>query len=76
MGGLSRNQKKIMEVLQIKPDMTTKEIADLIFGRLVSYKSKEFASAHRSLISLERQGCIQRVHVRLRWRLTTEKKNE
>ena len=65
-----------MELLQIKPDMTTKEIADLIFGRIVSYRSKEFASAHRSLLSLERQGCIQRVHVQLRWRLATEKRNE
>ena len=53
MGGLSRNQKKIMELLQIKPDMTTKEIAELIFGRIVSYKSKEYASVHRSLPSLE-----------------------
>jgi Fe2+ or Zn2+ uptake regulation protein len=73
MGGLSKNQRKIMEFLQIKPDMTTKEIAELIFGRIVSYKSKEYASVHRSLISLERQGCIQRVHVELRWRLATEK---
>ena len=75
MGGLSKKQKKIMELLQIKPDMTTKEIAELTLGRIVKYKSKEYASAHRSLISLERQGCIQRVHVQLRWRLATEKKN-
>jgi Fe2+ or Zn2+ uptake regulation protein len=76
MGGLSKNQKKIMELLQIKPDMTTKEIAELTLGRIVSYKTKEFASVHRSLLSLERQGCIQRVHVQLRWRLSTEKKSE
>jgi len=65
-----------MELLQIKPDMTTKEVAELTLGRIVSYKTKEFASVHRSLLSLERQGCIQRVHVQLRWRLATEKKNE
>ena len=65
-----------MELLQIKPDMTTKEIAELTLGRIVPYKSKEYASVHRSLISLERQGYIQRVHVQLKWRLTTEKKNE
>jgi len=76
MVGLSRKQRKILELLQIKPDMTTKEIAELIQGRIVPYKSKEYASVHRSLISLERQGSIQRVHVQLRWRLTTEKKNE
>jgi predicted transcriptional regulator len=76
MGGLSKNQKKIMELLQIKPDMTTKEIAELIFGRIVSYKSKEYASVHRSLLSLERLGYVQRVQVQLRWRLATKKKAE
>ena len=76
MGGLSKNQKKIIELLQIKPDMTTKEIAELIFGRIVAYKSKEYASVHRSLLSLERLGIIQRVQVQLRWRLATKKKSE
>ena len=76
MGGISRNQKKIIELLKIKPDMTTKEIAELTLGKIVPYKSKDFASFHRSLISLERKGCIQRVHVKLKWRLVTEKKNE
>ena len=76
MGGLSKNQKKTMELLQIKPGMTTREIAELIFGSIVSYKSKEYASVHRSLLSLERLGCIQRVQVQLRWRLATKKKAE
>ena len=76
MGGLSKNQKKIMELLQIKPDMTTKEITELIFGRIVSYKSKEYTSVHRSLLSLERLGYIQRVQVQLRWRLAIKKKAE
>jgi hypothetical protein len=76
MGHLSKNQKKIMELLQIKPDMTTKEIAELIFGRIVSYKSKEYTSVHRSLLSLERLRYIQRVQVQLRWRLATKKKAE
>lgn len=50
--------------------MTTKEIAEMIFGKIVDYKTKEYASVYRSLISLERQGIIQRVHVQLRWRCT------
>ena len=68
MVGLSRRQKKIMDMLQIKPDMTTREIAEMIFGRIVKYKSKEYASVYRSLISIEKQGYIQRVQVQLRWR--------
>lgn len=68
LAGLSKNQKRILEMLKIKPDMTTKEIAEMIFGKIVEYKSKEYASVHRSLISLEKQGCIKRVQVQLRWR--------
>jgi len=67
LGGLSKNQKKILEILKIKPDMTTKEIAEMVFGKIVEYKTKEYASVHRSLISLEKQGLIRRVHVQLRW---------
>ena len=65
---LSKNQKQIMEFLQIKPDMTTKEIAETVFGKLVNYETKEYSSTMRSLISLEKQGYIERVHVQLRWR--------
>ncbi len=62
-----------MELLQIKPDMTTREIAEMVFGKIVEYKSTEYSSVHRSLLSLERQGYIQRVHVQLSWRKTDQK---
>ena len=68
LAGLSKNQKKILGMLEIKPDMTTKEIAEMIFGRIVEYKSKEYASAYRSLVSVEKQGYIHRVQIQLRWR--------
>jgi len=73
LGGLSKNQKKILEILEIKPDMTTKEIAEMVFGKIVEYKTKEYASVHRSLISLERQGLVRRVHVQLRWQRADQK---
>jgi DNA-binding MarR family transcriptional regulator len=72
LAGLSRNQKRILDLLMIKPDMTTKEIAEMIFGKIIEYKSKEYASVHRSLISLEKQGCIKRVQVQLRWQRTNK----
>jgi DNA-binding MarR family transcriptional regulator len=65
---LSKNQKKILEILEIKPDMTTKEIAETVFGKIVKYKTKEYSSTMRSLASLERQGLVERVQVQLRWR--------
>jgi hypothetical protein len=70
LAGLSKHQKKILGMLEIKPDMTTKEIAEMIFGRIVEYKSKEYASIYRSLVSIEKQGYIQRVQIQLRWRKT------
>ncbi len=76
MGGVSKNQKKIIEFLQINPEMTTKQIAEMVYGRIVAYKSKEYASIHRSLVSLERGGYIQRVQIQLRWRLTSKKVSE
>jgi DNA-binding MarR family transcriptional regulator len=72
LAGLSKNQKRILEMLEIKPDMTTKEIAEMIFGKIVKYKSKEYASVHRSLISLEKQGSIKRVQVQLHWQRTNQ----
>jgi DNA-binding MarR family transcriptional regulator len=72
LAGLSKNQKRILELLEIKPDMTTKDIAEMIFGKIIVYKSKEYASIHRSLISLEKQGRIKRVQVQLRWQRTSK----
>jgi Fe2+ or Zn2+ uptake regulation protein len=70
---ISKNQKKILEILSIKPDMTTKEIAEMIFGKLIEYKTKEYSSIHRSLMSLEKQGLIKRVQVKLRWQIRKNK---
>lgn len=68
MRRLSKNQRKILEILAIKPEMTTKEIAEVIFGKLVDYKTKEYNSIHRSIMSLEQKGLVQRVHIQLRWK--------
>ncbi|MCW3982894.1 MAG: hypothetical protein NWE96_02745 [Candidatus Bathyarchaeota archaeon] len=58
-----------MKYLEIKPEMTTKELAETIFGRIVEYQSHEYSSVSRSLRSLERRGLVKRVQVQLRWRL-------
>ena len=67
--GLSANQKLILKFLEVKPEMTTKELAEMVFGKPVEYKSAQYASVGRSLRSLERQGLIKRVQVQLRWKL-------
>jgi predicted transcriptional regulator len=67
--GLSKNQKLILQFLEVKPEMTTKELAELVFGKPVKYKTKEYSSVHRSLLSLERRGLTKRVQIQLRWKL-------
>lgn len=74
MAGLSKNQKMILKLLEVKPEMTTKEIAEMVFGKPVEYKTKEYSSTSRSLHSLERNGLIQKVQAKLRWRLKTKQK--
>ena len=73
---ISKNQKKILEILAIKPDMTTKEIAEMVFGKLIEYKTKEYSSIHRSLLSLEKHGLIKRVQVKLRWQIKNIKRHQ
>jgi predicted transcriptional regulator len=68
--GLSKNQKLILKFLKVKPEMTTKELAELVFGKPIEYKTKEYSSISRSLHTLERQGIVKRVQVQLRWKLT------
>lgn len=69
--GLSKNQRRILEFLEVKPEMTTKELAELVFGKPVDYKTKEYSSINRSLHSLERRGLIKRVQIQLRWKLSS-----
>jgi len=66
---LSKNQERILSYLELKPEMTTKELAETVLGKIVKYQSKEYSSISRSIRSLERQGLIERVQVQLRWRL-------
>jgi DNA-binding MarR family transcriptional regulator len=68
MPHLSKNQRKILEILTVKPEMTTKEIAEMVYGKLIECRTKEYSSINRSLRSLEEQGLIQRVFVQLKWR--------
>ena len=69
MTGLSKNQKLILRFLEVKPELTTKELAELVYRKPVEYKTKEYNSISRSLHSLERQELIKRVQIQLKWKL-------
>ena len=66
---MSKNQKLILKFLKVKPEMTTKELAELVFGKPVEYKTKEYYSINRSLRNLEKKGLVKRVQIQLRWKL-------
>ena len=66
---MSKNQKLILKFLKVKPEMTTKELAELVFGKPVEYKTKEYSSINRSLRTLEKKGLVKRVQIQLRWKL-------
>ncbi|MFX1521663.1 MAG: hypothetical protein ACFFCD_17290 [Promethearchaeota archaeon] len=70
---MSQNQKLILKFLEVKPEMTTKELAEMVFGKPVDYKTKEYSSVHRSLVSLEKRGLIKRVQIQLRWKIKTRR---
>jgi predicted transcriptional regulator len=70
---LSKNQKMILKLLEVKAEMTTKEIAEMVFSRPVEYRTKEYSSISRSLNILEKRGLLKRVQVQLRWRLKTKR---
>jgi len=72
LAGPSRNQKRIFGILKIKPEMTAKDVAETIFGKIVEYKSKEYTSVYRNLVYLEKQGYIKRVQIQLRWRIASQ----
>jgi len=76
MPRLSKHQRKILELLTIKPEMTTKDIAETIYGKLINYKTKEYTSIHRSILKLEKQGLIQRVQIQLRWKIKNPPQNK
>jgi predicted transcriptional regulator len=72
---LSEHQKLLLQFLQVKTEMTAKELAEMVFSRPVEYKSKEYSSISRSLNSLEKQGIVKRVQVKLKWRIKSQQES-
>lgn len=67
---LGKNQRKIITILKKHGDLTTLEIASLVFEKPVQYKTKEYYSVHRSLRRLEDRGVVNPSERRIVWSLT------
>jgi len=64
---LGPNQKKIMQILKEHDELSTIEIATLVFGRPVKYKTKEYYSTHRSLEKLRKRNLVVSTPRRKMW---------
>jgi Fe2+ or Zn2+ uptake regulation protein len=66
----SKNQRKILDILNKYHELTAKDIAEILWARDITYNTPEFASVHRSLTALCDRGLVEKIGGKLRWRKT------
>jgi DNA-binding MarR family transcriptional regulator len=69
-GPLSKNQRRILEILAKYQELTARDIAEILWARDIRYKTPEYNSVHRSLTSLCKRGFVVKVGGQLKWRKT------
>jgi Fe2+ or Zn2+ uptake regulation protein len=67
---LSKNQRKILEILEKYQELTARDIAEILWARDIRYKTPEYSSVHRSLTTLHKRGLVEKVGGQLKWRKT------
>jgi Fe2+ or Zn2+ uptake regulation protein len=70
---LSKNQRRILEILAKYKELTAKDIAEILWARDIRYKTPEYSSIHRSLTSLCRRRFVIKVGGQLKWRKTEKR---
>jgi Fe2+ or Zn2+ uptake regulation protein len=65
---ISKNQRKILEILEKYKELTAKDIAEILWARDIRYRTPEYSSVHRSLTTLYRGGLVEKVGGQLKWR--------
>ena len=71
---ISKNQRKILEILGKYQELTLKDIAEILWARDIRYQTPEYSSVHRSLANLHKKGVVQKVGGQLKWRKTKTRK--
>jgi len=69
---LSRNQLKILEILEKYEELTARDIAEILWARDISYRTAEYSSTARSLRTLYQKGLVTKVGGQIKWRKTKE----
>lgn len=65
---ISKNQGRILEILEKYEELTARDIAEILWARDVSYETPEYSSVHRSLSTLYKRGLVEKVGGQLKWR--------
>ncbi|MEM3550638.1 MAG: BlaI/MecI/CopY family transcriptional regulator [Candidatus Bathyarchaeia archaeon] len=65
---LSKNQRRILEILDKYHELTAKDIAEILWARDISYKTPQYSSVHRSLTNLYKKGLVKKIGGQLKWR--------
>jgi predicted transcriptional regulator len=65
---ISKNQRKILEILEKYEELTARDIAEILWARNIRYKTPEYSSVHRSLTTLYRKRLVEKVGGQLKWR--------
>jgi len=67
---LSKNQRRILEILAKYQELTARDIAEILWARDIRYKTAEYSSVHRSLRALHGRGLVEKVGGQVKWRKT------
>ena len=67
---ISKNQRKILEILEKYEELTAKDIAEILWARDIRYQTPEYSSVHRSLTALYERDLVEKVGGQLKWRRT------
>ena len=65
---ISKNQRKILDILERYQELTAKDIAEILWARDIRYKTPEYSSVHRSLRALHERGLVEKIGGQLKWR--------
>ena len=71
---ISKNQRKILEILEKYDQLTAKDIAEILWARDIRYKTPEYSSVHRSLTTLYKKGLVEKIGGQLKWRRPNQSK--
>jgi Fe2+ or Zn2+ uptake regulation protein len=65
---LSKNQRRILEILAKYKELTARDIAEILWARDIRYNMPEYSSVHRSLRALHTRGLVEKFGGQVMWR--------